>query len=42
MELLKKLLDISKINEMGWTAKIDLDTGIKIAYDDFIQNNIKK
>ena len=38
----QKLLDISKINEMGWTAKIDLDTGIKIAYDDFIQNNIKK
>ena len=38
----QKLLDISKIKAMGWSAKIDLDTGIKIAYDDFIQNNIRK
>ena len=38
----QKLLDISKIKALGWSAKIDLDTGIKIAYDDFIQNNIRK
>ena len=38
----QKLLDISKIKSMGWSAKIDLDTGIKIAYDDFIKNKIRK
>jgi GDP-L-fucose synthase len=36
---LKKLLDSSRIFSMGWSPKIDLDEGIKIAYDDFILNN---
>jgi len=35
----KKLLDSSRIFSMGWSPKIDLDEGIKIAYDDFILNN---
>ena len=32
----RKLLDISKIQSLGWTPKTDLETGIKIAYDDFL------
>lgn len=31
--MLKKLLDVSKINKIGWKAKISLDDGIKKSYD---------
>jgi GDP-L-fucose synthase len=32
----KKLLDSSKLNEMGWNAKVDLEAGLKKAYEDFL------
>lgn len=35
--MLKKLLDVSKINKMGWKAKISLDEGIKKSYDAYIK-----
>ncbi|MBN1758324.1 MAG: GDP-L-fucose synthase [Chitinispirillaceae bacterium] len=31
----KKLLDCSKIHSMGWRHKIELEKGIKLAYEDF-------
>ncbi len=31
-----KLMDVSKINALGWKAKTDLKTGLKIAYEDFL------
>ncbi|OGW46952.1 MAG: GDP-fucose synthetase [Nitrospirae bacterium GWC2_57_9] len=31
----KKLLDVSKINALGWTAKTSLEEGIKKTYDHF-------
>ncbi len=31
----QKLLDSSKINSLGWTPKISLEEGLKLAYDDF-------
>ena len=31
----KKLLDVSKINQLGWNAKIDLKQGLNLAYQDF-------
>ncbi|MEW6160756.1 MAG: GDP-L-fucose synthase [Verrucomicrobiota bacterium] len=31
----RKLLDSSKIFQLGWRPKIDLDTGIRLAYEDF-------
>ena len=31
----KKLLNVDKINKLGWRAKTDLKTGIKLTYDDF-------
>ncbi len=31
-----KLMDVSKINALGWSAKTDLKTGLKIAYQDFL------
>ena len=34
----RKLMDVSKLNRMGWNAKIDLKTGINKVYQD-IKNN---
>ena len=31
-----KLMDISKINALGWKAKTDLKDGLNIAYKDFL------
>ena len=40
----RKLLDVSKINELGWKAEIDLQKGIESTYKWFIKNsgNIKE
>ncbi|MFN3940808.1 MAG: GDP-L-fucose synthase family protein, partial [Chitinophagales bacterium] len=40
----RKLLDVSKLKNAGWVAKIDLETGIRNTYDWFLQNhfNIKE
>lgn len=35
----RKLLDVSKLNSLGWRHKIDLKEGIQLAYEDF-KNNI--
>ncbi|MFI5220851.1 MAG: GDP-L-fucose synthase family protein [Bacteroidia bacterium] len=37
----KKLMDVSKIKNMGWNPKISLETGIKLAYDDFLKGNFR-
>ncbi len=34
----RKLLDVSRINNLGWKAKTNLENGIKKAYDWFLQN----
>ena len=34
----RKLIDSSKMNELGWEAKTDLDKGLKITYDWFLDN----
>lgn len=33
----RKLLDVSKAAELGWTYKTDLEKGIKLAYEDFLE-----
>jgi GDP-L-fucose synthase len=33
----RKLLDSSRIFALGWQPKIDLDTGLALAYDDFLK-----
>ncbi|MDA9819170.1 GDP-L-fucose synthase [Methylophilaceae bacterium] len=35
----KKLLDVSKINSLGWRFKTSLAFGIKKAYEDYLNNN---
>lgn len=37
----RKLLDVSKAKNLGWTYKIELEVGIKLAYDDFLNNPIR-
>jgi GDP-L-fucose synthase len=34
----RKVMDISKIKSMGWEPKIDLETGIRLAYHDYLKN----
>ena len=38
----KKLMDVSKINQLGWTAKIKLNDGIKDVYEVFQQQYLQK
>ena len=33
----RKVMDISKIKSMGWEPKIDLETGIRLAYNDYLK-----
>ena len=35
-----KMMDVSRINSLGWKAKTELKDGLKIAYKDFL-NNVK-
>ena len=37
----RKLLDVSKLNSVGWKYKIELKEGIKYAYQDFLKRFIK-
>ena len=38
----RKLCDVTRLNELGWKAKVDLKEGIEISYDDFLHNNVRK
>ena len=37
----RKLLDVSKAKELGWTYKTELEDGIRMAYDDFLHNPMR-
>lgn len=37
----RKLLDVTKLNNLGWHYKTELEDGIRLAYDDF-RNNIMR
>ena len=34
----RKLLDVSKLNKLGWKAEIDLQKGIESTYEWFLEN----
>ncbi len=36
----RKLLDVSRIKSLGWSPKINLETGIELAYKDFLSKHI--
>lgn len=37
----RKLLDVSKSRKLGWTYSTELRDGLKLAYDDFLNNAIR-
>ena len=37
----RKLLDVSKARALGWEARTPLETGIRLAYDEFLQNPMR-
>jgi GDP-L-fucose synthase len=38
----RKLLDVSRLNEQGWIHEIDLEEGIKMTYNWFLENEFKE
>ncbi|MBR1397433.1 MAG: GDP-L-fucose synthase [Selenomonadaceae bacterium] len=37
----RKLLDVSKAQKLGWTYKTELKDGIRLAYEDFLNNTVR-
>ena len=37
----RKLLDVSKLHNLGWKHKTSLEDGIKLAYQDFLSKTIR-
>lgn len=37
----RKLLDVSKSAALGWSYKTELEDGIKMAYEDFLNNPMR-
>ena len=34
----QKLMDSSRLNSLGWNAKVELEVGLKMTYSDFLKN----
>lgn len=37
----RKLLDVSKLKGLGWTYSVELEDGLKLAYEDFLNNPVR-
>ena len=37
----RKLLNVDKLHNLGWTHKVELEEGIKLAYKDFLENPMR-
>jgi GDP-L-fucose synthase len=37
----RKLLDTTRLQSLGWKPKIDLETGLEFAYQDFVKGNVR-
>ena len=35
---MRKVVDVNKLKELGWSAKTTLEEGLKITYQDFLNN----
>ncbi|HAM78431.1 MAG TPA: GDP-fucose synthetase, partial [Treponema sp.] len=38
----RKLCDVTRLNALGWKAKVAVVEGVKIAYDDFLHGDVRK
>jgi len=34
----RKLMDSTRLNNLGWQASVSLEEGLRLAYNDFLQN----
>lgn len=39
-ETMRKVTDVSKLNDLGWKYKISLDNGIKMMYDWYLKKYV--
>jgi GDP-L-fucose synthase len=39
---MRKVVDVAKINKLGWSAGTDLDTGLKKTYEDYLNQDNRK
>ena len=37
----RKLLDVSKATGLGWTYKTELEDGLRLSYEDFLNNPMR-
>ena len=37
----RKLLDVSRVAELGWTYRTELEEGIRLTYEDFLKNPVR-
>lgn len=37
----RKLLDVSKLERLGWKYKTELEDGIRLSYEDFLNNPMR-
>ena len=37
----RKLLDVSKAKALGWISRMELEEGISLAYQDFLENPMR-
>jgi len=37
----RKLMDVSKMRSLGWSPKVSLEQGIKLAYEDFLKGHFR-
>ena len=37
----RKLLDVSKATHLGWTYKTELEDGLRLSYEDFLNNPMR-
>ena len=35
----RKLMDVSKLHTLGWEHKTELEEGLKLTYDNYLENN---
>ena len=35
----RKLIDSRKINDLGWSPQVELDEGLKLSYNWFLENS---
>jgi GDP-L-fucose synthase len=38
----RKLMDIRRLNGLGWSPKVDLESGLALAYKDFLMSEALK